>query len=200
MRAAIDQFRTNIERVRNLGTIFKALESQTTGILDLSDILRAELVLAVSALDHYIHELVRQGMVETYHGHRIQTPAYLRFQVSLESSLQGIATPTSDDWLQDQISERHGYQSFQHPDKIAAAIRLVSDAELWNEVSNRLGQPSQDVKERLKIIINRRNQIAHEADMDPSYPNSLWPIDDVMVDDAIGFIEQLAEAVYDVVA
>ena len=61
MRAAINQFRTNIERVRNLGTIYKALNAQTTDILDLSDLLRAELVMAVSAFDHYIHEIVRLG-------------------------------------------------------------------------------------------------------------------------------------------
>ena len=47
MQTAIDQFRTNINRVRNLGSIFEALDSQTTSVLDLSDILRAELVLAV---------------------------------------------------------------------------------------------------------------------------------------------------------
>jgi len=59
MQTVINQFRTNISRVRNLGSIFGALNSQTTSVLDLSDILRAELVLAVSALDHFIHELVR---------------------------------------------------------------------------------------------------------------------------------------------
>ena len=63
MKPAFDQFRTNIVRVRNLGSIVDALASQTTGVLDLSDVLRAEIVLAVSALDQFVHEIVRLGML-----------------------------------------------------------------------------------------------------------------------------------------
>jgi len=66
MLAAINEFRTNIQRVRNLGGIYSALSVQTTSAIDLSDILRSELVMAVSALDYYVHELVRIGMLEVY--------------------------------------------------------------------------------------------------------------------------------------
>ena len=62
MQTVINQFRANIVRVRDLGVIYSALKAQTTGAIDLSDILRTELVMAVSALDHYIHEIVRLGM------------------------------------------------------------------------------------------------------------------------------------------
>lgn len=200
MQTAIDQFRLNIERVRNLGTMYKVLRAQTTEVLDLSDILRAELVMAVSALDHYIHEIVRLGMLEAYSGRRVQTQAFLRFQVTLESALQGISAPASDSWLENQIRTRHSYQSFQHPDNIANAVRLISDVQLWNEVGKHLGMDSQDVKQELITIVDRRNKIAHEADMDASFPNKRWPINDVMVDDAINFIEQIAETIDAVVS
>jgi len=200
MKTAIDQFRINIRRVRNLGTIYKVLRSQTTGVLDLSDILRAELVLAVSGLDHFVHQIVKLGMLKAYRGQHIQTPAFLRFQVTLESALQGISSSSSDSWLEDQITTRHGYQSFQFPDKIADAIRLISGAQLWNEVANHLGMTAQDVKQALKLIVTRRNQIAHEADMDLSFPGNRWPIDEHLVNDAISFMEQLAEAMYGVVS
>ena len=75
MQSALDQFQGNIARVRNLGCIYRALEGQTTAAVDLSDLLRAELVLAVSALDQYIHELVRLGMLEINQGARQETPA-----------------------------------------------------------------------------------------------------------------------------
>lgn len=203
MQAAIDQFRINIERVRNLGAIYEVLRGQTTTILDLSDILRAELVMVVSVLDHYIHEIVRLGMLEAYSGNRIQTPAFLRFQVTLESALHGISTPTSDSWLENQIRTRHSYQSFQYPDNIANAIRLISEVQLWNEVANHLAMRPQNVKRELMLIVDRRNKIAHEADMDvsfPALPGKRWPINDVWVDDAINFIEQIAETIYTVVS
>lgn len=200
MQAAIDQFRANIERVRNLGAIFKALRSQTTDALELSDILRAELVMGVSAFDHYVHELVRLAMLEIYRGHRTAPAAFLRFQVRLDRIIQGMANPADDSWLESQIRSRHGYQSFQRPDKIADAIRLISDVELWNEVGQQLGMSPQDAKEKLTLIVERRDKIAHEADMDPSFPGRRWPIDEVLTDDAISFIELLADTIYALVS
>lgn len=203
MEAAIDQFRTNISRVRHLGTIYKALRVQTTGVLDLSDILRAELVMAVSALDHYIHEVTRLGMMEAYQGNHARTPAFLRFSISLDSVLQGIQSPSGLGLLDGEIKKQHGYQSFQQPDKIADAIRLISDVKLWPEVGKQIGMAAQDVKKHLTLIIDRRNKIAHEADINPTIgpgrPNNLWPIDEILVDKAIDFIEQVAEAIYAVV-
>ena len=198
MQAAIDQFRANMDRVSNLGAIHNALKAQTTQAIDLSDILRATLVMAVSALDHYVHEVVRLGMLEVYRGNRAQTPAFLRFTISLESALQGISIPTSEDWLDNEIRIRHGWQSFQQADKIADAIRLISDIRLWEEVANHFGRTLQDVKTQLNLIVDRRNKIAHEADIDPILPSRRWPIDEIVVDDAIHFIEQIAETIYQI--
>ena len=197
MQVAIDQFRVNIARVRNLGVIHKTLNVQTTAAIDLSDILRSELVMAVSALDHYIHEIVRLGMLEVHRGTRPETSAFLRFQISLEGVRQAVSAPTSDDWLDNEIRERHGWRSFQQANHIADAIRLISDISLWEQVSNHLGIPAQDVRQELNFIADRRNKIVHEADMDPTPYDTRWPIDETLVDDAINFIERIAEAIYD---
>ena len=197
MQAAIDQLRANIARVRNLGVIYNTLNAQTTAAIDLSDILRSELVMAVSALDYYIHEIVRLGMLEIYRGTRPETPAFLRFQTSLESVRQTVSNPTSDDWFENEIRERHGWRSFQQAKPIANAIRLISDIRLWEQVSSHLGIPAQDVRQQLNLIADRRNKIVHEADMDPTPYDTRWPIDEILVDDAINFIEQIAEAIYD---
>ena len=124
MQVAIDQFRANLARVRNLGNIYNTLNPQTTAVIDFSDILRSELVMVVSVLDYYIHEIVRLGMLEVYRGTRPETPAFLRFQISLESVRQAVSDPTSDDWLENEIRERHSWRSFQQADHIAEGIRL----------------------------------------------------------------------------
>ena len=54
MQSALDQFRISIARVRDLISIHNSVKAQSTPALDLSDILRAALVLAVSALDYQI--------------------------------------------------------------------------------------------------------------------------------------------------
>ncbi len=200
MQTAFDQFCGNIQRVRSLGAIYQALNAQTTPALDLTDILRSEWVMAVSALDHYVHELVKLGMLEAHRGKRDQTDAFLRFPIALSGTLQAINAAGNDDWLEEQIRTSHGHLSFQNPDKIADAIRLISGVSLWNEVAAQLGTTAQNVGDRLRLIVNRRNQIAHEADLNPSYPGVLWPIDFNMADSAVTFIENLAEAIHAVVA
>ena len=89
------------------------MDSQTTGALDLTDILRAALVMSVSALDHFIHEIVRLGMLEAYRAERVRTAAFLRFQVSLESIIEATSGLVPETRLESQIRERHGYQPFR---------------------------------------------------------------------------------------
>ena len=199
MKTAIDQFRTNISRVRNLGTIFGALDSQTTLALDLSDILRAELVLAVSALDHFIHELVRLGMLEAYRGNRPRTKRFLKFKVSLENALTGIADNAGEGWIDSEIRTHNGYRTFQDPGQISEAIRLISNVPLWVNVSQRMGRAPEEVKEELHNIANRRNQIVHEADMIPSPFEERWPIDRMLVSNAVDMLEKIAEEIYNAV-
>lgn len=170
-----------------------------TGAIDTSDILRAELVMAVSALDHFIHELVRLGMLEIKRGNRPPSRGYLKFNLTLSSTISALSNPGADEWLDSEIRERHGYRSFQTPKKIAEAVKLISDISLWREVSNHLGKKEDDIKVILNAIIDRRNRIAHEADLDPTAPGKRWPIDKKMVDDAVNQVEEIGVAIYNVV-
>ena len=199
MQAALAQFRSNIQHVRNLQSLYTYFSTATTAALDLSDLLRGQIVLTVSALDHYIHELTRMGMIEIFELKRPTTPGFLRFQVTLDGAINGTQTPTSSGWLDREIRTKHGFASFQQADKIADAIRLISSVHLWNEVSTRLGIPVVDIKNRLQLIVDRRNKIAHEADIDPSFPGSRWPITSADATGATDFVERVCETIHLVV-
>lgn len=246
MLPALDQFRISIARVRDLISIHSSVKAQSTLALDLSDLLRAALVLAVSALDYYVHEVVTLGILEIHRGQRPEPntspntsqSAFARFKVSLGGARQerliatDIASWLEDEiqqsqgdsflnekhnlsnllpvisssilnrlnntsWLEDEVRESLGYQSFQHPDKIADAIRLISDKKLWDEVSVKLDMPAKDVKQQLIAIVDRRNKIAHEADIDPTFGiGSRWNIDEILVNDAVNFIEEVVESIH----
>ena len=96
-----------------------------------------------------------------------------------------------------EVRTQHSYLAFQHPDKIADAVRLISDKKLWDCVSGRMSLSKDDVKTRLKLIVDRRNKIAHEADIDPGHPGTgtRWPITRADVDSSLDFIEELCEAI-----
>jgi hypothetical protein len=248
MQSALDQFRISIARVRDLISIHNSVKAQSTPALDLSDILRAALVLAVSALDYYVHEVVTLGMLEIHRGQRSEPnpprnssqSAFSRFQVSLGGARQerliamDIASWLENEiqqsqgssflqqshtvsallpvisnsvlnrlnnasWLEDEVRERLSYQSFQQPEKIADAIRLISDKKLWEEVAQKLGRSAKDVKQQLSVIVDRRNKIAHEADIDPTYNiGSRWNIDEILVSDAVNFVEQVVESIHQI--
>jgi hypothetical protein len=198
MQSAIDLFRISIARVRDLIAVHNSLKAQASSVLDLSDILRAALVLAVSAFDYYIHEVVRIGMLEIHRGQRPEPPAFSRFQISLGSARAGInAGQNIDSWLEDEIRQRHSYKSFQQPDAIADAVRLICDKKLWEEVSMNMSRPAKDIKQKLILIVDRRNKIAHEADIDPTLSlGDRWPIDELLVNEAVDFLEQIVESIH----
>lgn len=200
MQSALEQFHISINRVRDLIAVHNSVKAQSTSALDLSDILRAALVLTVSALDFYIHEVTKLGMLEIHRGLRSEPPAFSRFQISLGSAREGLKVALSIDyWLEEEIRQRHSYKSFQQPENIAGAIRLISDKKLWEEVSIIMGRPAKDIKQQLSIIVDRRNKIAHEADIDPTYGlGNRWSIDENLVSDAVDFIEEVVESIHSI--
>ena len=195
MENAADIFHTNMLRVRTLGGLYGALSNLITGAVDPSDILRAQIVLVVSALDHYVHQISFLGIQQVLDGLRPSTRSFLSLKVSMESVMGSWASPGTSDRLLDEIRERHSYLSFQKPESIAEAVRLFSDVSFWSEVGKKLSQPEVDVKNRLTLIVDRRNKIAHEADMDPSYPGARWPISESDVEATLEFVEDLCEAI-----
>lgn len=195
MRRVLSQFQQNITNVRFLGGLFGALDGLTTPAVDATDLLRAQVVMAASALDHYVHELTLKGMLEIYTGARPPTPAYLKFQVPVGVAIPGITSgPTA--WFEAAIREKHGFLSFQHPDKIADAVRLFSPCELWPAVATRMGMTTEATKTRLRLVIERRNKIAHEADLDPSYPGVRWPITLTDATGVVDYVEHICQHIH----
>jgi hypothetical protein len=198
---ALYLFRANIQRVRSIHALHASFSRRVTAAVDLSDILRAEIVLIVSALDHFVHVLTRSGMMEVWRGNRPATAAYLKFPVSLGVAAaigSGAGAPTS--YLEAEIRARHGFASFQKPDDIATAVRLFSTVALWNKVADNLAEDPKFLKARLKLIVERRNKIAHEADVDPSFPGLRWPIEPADIENALTLVEGVGEAIYQAVS
>lgn len=194
MRTALNAFETAMQRVRSLHALHASLSVKLTAAVDLSDILRAEIVLAVSAFDFFVHELTRRGMLECHSGIRARTDAFDRFPLPMH-----VAASLSVSTLDAQIRAKHSYLSFQHPDKVADAVRLFSEVELWNRVAAHCGEEPKSLKDKLSLVIERRNKIAHEADVDPSYPDQRWPIDVTQVDYACDMVEKIGRAIFAVV-
>src|ERR1019366_1600349 len=107
MHSALDQFKENLDRTRELGVLASAVQTMTTSAVDVSDIWRAQIVLVVSALDHFVHELVRLGMIECAKGSRPKTDSYLRFQMPLNAVEAAFGGATHESWVGETVREKH---------------------------------------------------------------------------------------------
>jgi len=169
MHNAYKQFNDNIKYVKDLDTLFEYLSDVQKLPNDLTDLLRAEWVYSVSALDKLVHELVRIGMLQSFLGLRAKTKKFNAFTISVDtlSNIQIATIPPAEYWFEQEIIQKHKALSFQDPDKISDALSLIwEENSKWQKISLPLSIPENDVKVTLKTIVSRRNQIVHEADLD----------------------------------
>lgn len=199
------QFEAVWNRCAQLTTLHAYLEKNTSSIVQPDELLRAEWVARVSALDLYIHELVAQAMLAIFEGRRPATPAYLRFQVSTETLNRIRAATTASEasaafdlYIRSYLSRI----TYQAPDDIADGVRLCSEIELWNEVALNLGatqatkaDEAKRLKKQLSLVVRRRNIIAHEGDLQQSPLREPWPISRADLAFVSTQIERLVKAI-----
>lgn len=197
MQSAMDQFNSNIKAVKEMEALYEHLTSDLKLPNDLSDILRAQLVYAVSALDKLIHELVKMGMLQAFAGNRTRTSKFNTFSISLETcnKIQQLNQFTQY-FFEQEIIFKHKHLAFQEPDKIADALSFIwEEKQKWQKIASSFKMSDDDLKKKLKSIVSRRNQIVHEADIDLQ-TNSRNPIDKTDVKEAVEFILKLGESLF----
>ena len=89
--------------------------------------------------------------------------------------------------------------SFQSPDKIADGLSFIWDEnQKWQKLADKLGSNDVTVKQRLNLVVTRRNAIVHEADLNPVSLNK----QDIKSEDIIeivNFLEKLGNVICDYV-
>jgi hypothetical protein len=198
MQRAFDQFKDSMKYVKELDALYVHLKDTLHLPNDLTDLLRAEWVYTVSAMDKLIHELIRIGMLESFQGRRTRTNKFLTFGVTTNTLTTSLTTtvPPPEYWFEQEVIEKHKTLSFQAPEKIGEALSLIWDEQhKWQYLSAATGITQAILTTKLKTIISRRNQIVHEADLDllSGIRNT---IDKADIDDVVNFIETLSEEIF----
>jgi hypothetical protein len=187
-------FICSFDRGRGLSHVGRALESQALAGVDISESFRGAVVLALSALDSYIHNLCVEAIVESYLGKRKKNSHYGDAQVRLASAETGVSS-SSVKWLESEIRAQFSRDTYQRPDDIAKALRFVDDRrKIWVRIGVHLGDSAESVKARLSSIVDRRNMIVHEADIDPVW-GSTRPLSADESDGALDFVFRLGQAI-----
>ncbi|MBN1684920.1 MAG: hypothetical protein JXR65_12790 [Bacteroidales bacterium] len=205
MQQAIDTFKLNISSVRQIDVIYQFLMQNEVKTLDLSELLRTEIVLSVSALDNFISDIIHICLIQTFKGN-IQIPAdfakpFKEFQIDMQTLVQISAAATSDEklfCLGNFIRKYNSKNPYQDPKQIESAMLLLGIRNLWTKVGTELAMKGDDVKRELANIVWQRHKIAHEADFD--YLTQSKRIRDRQSTlFAIEFLEKLCVSIYTIV-
>lgn len=193
---AIRTFEHAINRARQLITLYDALYALRRDDPANDDALRSAYFQAVSSFDFFVHEV---ALIEAVH--RFQNGIKTR-NISLPMELMTITD--AEDRLNAasaHIRKINSYKAFVDPAKLAELLSCYCE-KAWQKMIDRINvgkDPAslfeeKSVKGHLKSIWKRRNQIAHEADVNPMFAGTtLWPIDKPDTELTITFIEMLGE-------
>jgi hypothetical protein len=166
VRQAFDLFVSMLHETRTVMALYEYIDQTIRAPMDYSDLLRWQWVQAVSALDKFIHDIVKFGMSAIYQGLRNSTNAYRTFTIDIEIHTQMLQYPQrAVSSFEQQIQHRNSHLAFQDPKTITDALSLIWDEKhKWQAISICMNLPDEYVRTKLKNISIRRNQIVHEGD------------------------------------
>ena len=202
---ALANLRRNLDYALSLATAGLHLQQLKVGAFEVADVYRAAWVQAVAALDHWVHQEIRERLAVYTGGLSAVHPAHL---VGVGVSRKLVAAVGTGALTVTEAVEEHqmalGRMTFQQPKRISEGfIGLTDVGQLWTRVAKVLSEQAGDgavvttteVEDRLSAIVMRRNKIAHEYDEDPTNPPAKRPIDAALTTRTVEWIGQVAEAI-----
>jgi len=144
----------------------------------LNELVRAALVGIVSALDRYCHDLIVSRIVSALNRsekrinkelRKLQIPimaARLAVQHARKRRGKGGRIRTRPmTIIRHAIQDMLYRESYQGPEEINRALRMVEIEDLWRGCATAMGCTPGDVTDHLKKIVDCRNKIVHEGDV-----------------------------------
>lgn len=202
-------FKTNIEYARKMVLAGQSLAAFQSPVFDIGDFYRAAWVQAVSAVDHWFHEVLYRRVAEL----AVQDSPGMPYQLNnFELPLKKVeevrrGTTTLADAVSDHVRAKWSNAALQNPRKISEALKLVTEENIWAKAAaqinewhhGRTAMTEQALKKQYMAITERRNKIAHDADLVDGSLDQRRGITGAEVNDAIDWIERIALAIAKVI-
>lgn len=182
-----EKFSKEIASVKNYEKVYLFIKDKLTEV-DSDDILRMQLVFAVSFMDKYFHDLSILYFGKCLDNNSIPKKEILGLQ--LKDVLSCIYSDDGKEILFALFKKRIMEFTFQMSNDISKISNFMGVDNIFRQI---YGDNLEDNKKHLDIIVERRNQIVHEADYD-CIALSKRQISSSEVSEAIIFIENFIES------
>ena len=135
------------------------------------ELFRAEVVMLVSALDYYLYEVLKTGIIQIYLNDRECTERFTNLRVPMRYVTSALENPESNEWLSEAIVEIFGTTSFQSVKQIKFVLSVISSStgnQLFRSVADNLPITKSQLEISITSLCQRRHQIAHNCDIPPN--------------------------------
>jgi uncharacterized protein YutE (UPF0331/DUF86 family) len=163
----IKQFKENINSVRAKLLIYNNLVDIGRKE-DADDILRCQIVFLESALDFYLHEIVKYGILKMLKGEKPKTASYKNTIVFMETLESAVKFPENIESIieDDIINSKYHSQTFMSCKGIKEIFSKITNTPVFKNVSIKLGMTEKELADKLEELYKRRNKIVHQSDRD----------------------------------
>lgn len=177
-----------------------------------ADMRRLSVVMAVAALDTYMHRLI----LERAYTHKVLPKKLAQLDVSFEQLLAQ-AEETRDAarakphnsrprvGVKRQLQERLLRETFQSYNAVSQALTMAGRPKSWAAIGEEMSpqRSPDDIREHLNSIVRRRNKIVHEGDYERLQKPQKAKLNGLTQSEAqrdIEFISQIITAIHAVVS
>jgi hypothetical protein len=162
----------------------------------LSDLLRASVTMAVSAMDAYYHAKIVDNVGKVLRANSEFPPALNNVKMTIEDYVEACTSKYKRVAIGNAVDKSLGYKALQKPSDIAGALKIIGIEDFWTVVGRELGSDADSVKAQLSTITKRRHVIVHEGDLVRSKKtgNRSRTIEPGFTETSIDFIKTLVEA------
>ncbi|MEP1520949.1 HEPN domain-containing protein [Ascidiaceihabitans sp.] len=176
MSAAFDKFIVDLTESRKAIDGYDLLEENG---MDAGFALRSIWITAVSALDHFITNLVIEKCVENYSVGDPSTGKLLASLCTFENMIEMSNATEMERILifRNSIVKHLKFRTFQKSEDIADGLSYFwFERDKWKSLSNKMLMDRKSLTRTINGICNRRNLIAHNADFNEA-TGMQYPVD-----------------------
>ena len=198
-------FSHSIERSKNLLKIHQdAHGKRAKPEKHLSDIHRAAVVLAISALDAFVCKFVTTKITILLADNSKELPAPLlnKIREATEKSkptliLEAVKQNNIRQIVEKMLHEEYEKKTFQGTDSIEACLKIIGYDDIFNIIASKAKMHEGDLKRDLNEYTNRRHTIVHRGDFDAieNPPKTENPITKTYANNCIRLIEKIAKQI-----
>jgi len=139
-----------------------------------SELLRAAIVLAVSSIDTYFHNIIVDNALKILAQPEEKIPkTFMKISipiVEVDKALKkqrknSVSRPGHK--IKAEVQKYLTDATFQSPTSIESAMNILGISSIWTKIVNEIdnGMKGADIRKKLGEIVYRRNKIVHHADI-----------------------------------